>query len=1057
MSVDPIGSAAIALGTQVVKSACQLWLGDGAASDLSATAADLLAGRITDAIEHRRLSRMFEGFAVAVADKTRRTDDPRFRQLPDNEREAAILAVAETFARAEMDDQALFAANLDARYLEKHLRSHLGGRDRAWGLSDEGTAFYDLLLRESCAYLLEITTALPRFTARALTEILRRESAIERQVADLLERLPARISMSGDAGFETDYRRQVAKELDFMDLFGATVFEQNRGYQLSVAYISLAVVDARAAAARNASPTRERDPLMLPARTNGQAAMAGDPNALQGVAVETALIDSRRVFIRGEAGSGKTTLLQWLAVSTARRVFTGQQAEWNELVPFFIRLRRFAGSGSLPRPEQFLDNDVAVSLAAEMPPGWVHRLLEEGRAVVLVDGVDEVPKARRHDVQEWLRGLVAAFPKSRYVVTSRPAAAPSGWLDRQDFDAYVVQPMTLPDVRQFIAHWHDAVGRTLVDTAARQTLTGLSTALTEKILDRRHLRQLATSPLMCALLCALNRERHTQLPDNRIELFRISLEMFLDRRDIERGLPPGPAVLDYTDKQHLLQDLAYWMMTNALPEAERQRVLDRLDARLRTRRHRVSGTSGEVLEYLLERSGLIREPIVGRVDFVHRSFQEFLAAQAAVDADHIEALVERAPDDQWRQVVILAAGLATARQSEQLFAGLLHPPRRLRQPQTQMLLDLTALGCMETATDVDVAVTDEVRRRASELIPPRDMDRVIALGRAGEFAFELLAGAVIEDRNAAIYSTRLAANLAGSHGLQFIEKVARNHELLPASVLVSYWDEFDPAEYAERVLSGWDIKSVNIVDPQLIPGIVQLETIEALGCRCGPWCDFGFLGRMPALRYAGIFIDHNHGPLRVTLPPSAESLLISAASTWSRPTGAASSDSPVVWAIRRPRGQAKPTLRIESLDGGRVLDSLALVGEVERVVIGADQRLTDLTGLVLPEGVTALEIDSCRKLRSLDGAERFIGTRLNELHVLGLRSRLSGLEPLLRPDPSYGGRRLVDQLRMIRISYVDITEAEVGDPMADLAPYGFHFQVNTRITALIEITATKPE
>ena len=38
---------------------------------------------------------------------------------------------------------------------------------------------------------------------------------------------------------------RLALGLDYMDLFGANVFERARGYQLSVAYISLGVVDAR--------------------------------------------------------------------------------------------------------------------------------------------------------------------------------------------------------------------------------------------------------------------------------------------------------------------------------------------------------------------------------------------------------------------------------------------------------------------------------------------------------------------------------------------------------------------------------------------------------------------------------------------------------------------------------------------------------------------------------------------------------------------------------------------------------------------------------------------
>lgn len=1044
-SMDPISSAAVALGTQVVKSACRLWLGEGFAGDMAETVSDLLADRVTDAIEHRRITRMFEGFAMSVADKARHADDPRFRFLPENERKAAILAVAEVFQRSRLDDAALFAVDLNARRLERHLRSQFAPRADAWGLSEQGTAYFDFLLRESCSYLLEITKTLPRFSERALTELLQRASAMEQQITEVLERLPARVGMSGDAGFETDYRRQVAKELDFMDLFGATAFEQSRGYQLSVAYISLAVVDASSSTRWTPSaPRRERDPLMLPERNPDRGAVtAGDPALLQGVAVETVFAESGRIFIRGEAGSGKTTLLQWLAVSAARRTLPEQLADWNDLVPFFIRLRRFAGSRSLPRPEEFLAHGTAASLAGEMPEGWVRRILKAGRGVILVDGVDEVPKHQRTEIQDWLRGLIASFPESRFIVTSRPAAAPATWLELQDFRACIIQPMTLPDIRRFIAHWHEAVAQTLVDATARQELANLSAVLTEKVFAKRHLRQLATSPLLCALLCALNRERHTQLPDNRIELFRISLEMFLERRDIERDMTPTPVRMTYTDKRHLLQDLAYWMMSNSMADAERERVLGQLDLRLRTRRHRIVGDPPGVLEYLLERSGLIREPVVGRIDFIHRSFQEFLAAQAAVDKDDIEVLVSKAPDDQWRQVVILAAGLATQKQSAALFSGLLAPPRRLRQHQ--MLLDLTALGCMETATDVEAAVAAEIRRRVSPLIPPRTMEQVLALGRAGEFTFELLADVEVTDRTAAIYSTRLAANLGGPVGLQFIERLAHAEELVPSHVLVSYWDEFEPVEYANRVLADRNIRSANIVDPELIQGVLRLPSIEALGCRCGrSHTDFSFLAQMPNLRHIGIFVELDHGPLRVILPPTARTLLLSTSSQWNRSTSAASSDSPSAWATGRPDdGDESLSLLIVNLHSARMLANLYLTGPVPRLAIRNDPELADLADLRLPAELESLELSACPELATLEGIESHALPRLRELSLVRLLHRLPNLDPLLRPAPGLGGGRLIDQLHTLRLSYADASAAEVGNPLVDLNPLGFHFLVNS--------------
>lgn len=599
-----LGTALLALGTQVVKSACRIWLGDGVAGDMSDTVADLLKDSVPDAIQRHRLRGMFEGFAGTVAEKARHTDGTRFR-LPENEREAAILAAAETFQQAELRDETLFAVNLDARTLENLLRPYVRARSSAWGLSGPATDYFNFLLRECCSYLLEIKKTLPPFSAQALTELLQRTSVIEQQLAEVLDRLPARTSMSGDEGFETDYRRQVVSELDYMDLFGASAFERNRGYPLSVAYISLLVLDAH-----------------VPHAPDAQAL------DVQGIPVETALAASRRVFIRGDAGSGKTTLLQWIAVSAARREFPPELAAWNDLVPFFIRLRQFTDVQPLPRPQEFIARGAASMLAAEAPPQWINKVLHEGRGIVLIDGVDEVDQDRRVQIAKWLREMIAAFPESRFVITSRPAAVDEDWLQREKFRACSVQPMTVTDIRKFITHWHAAIASTVIENSAKRELDRLAESLSDQVLARRHLRQLATNPLLCALLCALNRDRRAELPKNRIELYRISMEMFLLRRDAERQLTSRETGMEYDDKLQLLQDLAYWMMTNGLAIAELNRVSELISSRLATRRHHIVGTTHEVVTYLLERSGLLREPVAGWIDFIHRTFQEYLAARS---------------------------------------------------------------------------------------------------------------------------------------------------------------------------------------------------------------------------------------------------------------------------------------------------------------------------------------------------------------------------------------------------------------------------------------------
>ena len=113
-------------------------------------------------------------------------------------------------------------------------------------------------------------------------------------------------------------------------------------------------------------------------------------------------------------------MLSWLAVTAARRGFTGELTNWNDLVPFLIKLRRHAGR-DLPKLEAFLDG-TAGPLTGHMPLAWVDRQFTADRGLLMVDGVDELAASDRGKVRDWLRLLLHAYPATHVVITSRPTA-----------------------------------------------------------------------------------------------------------------------------------------------------------------------------------------------------------------------------------------------------------------------------------------------------------------------------------------------------------------------------------------------------------------------------------------------------------------------------------------------------------------------------------------------------------------------------------------------------------------------------------------------------------
>src|SRR5437588_6306482 len=290
------------------------------------------------------------------------------------------------------------------------------------------------------------------------------------------------------------------------------------------------------------------------------------------VSVETVLRHSHRLLIRGMAGSGKTTLLRWIAVNSAAQSFKEPLTNWNKVLPFYVSLRYCVDSG-LPGPEDF-PKLITPAIADTMPKRWVHIALELGHAIILVDGLDEVPALQRTDVHMWLRDLIGAYPKAYFIITTRPSAVEEGWMDREGFTDTELLPMELPDIRAFIDHWHMAVAEQLQDEEEKVELSSFAQHLKEEVESSRAIRNLATNPLLCAMLCALNRERREQLPSDRIKLYEACCEMLIERRDKERriSLEDYPAkALAYREKLVFLEDLAFWLIINGWSQVELQR------------------------------------------------------------------------------------------------------------------------------------------------------------------------------------------------------------------------------------------------------------------------------------------------------------------------------------------------------------------------------------------------------------------------------------------------------------------------------------------------------
>ncbi|MFC3896932.1 NACHT domain-containing protein [Lentzea rhizosphaerae] len=740
------------LGQSVAMRAATEWLARHAEQDartLSLT--DLAAAELDRPTQRAKLDTLVQHIGHQVTEQL----EPVLERFAADDVTASVAAVEAALSSVDLSDEALLADDTDPEVLAQRIRRSVPRQDLG--------RCYEIALDQSCRYLVQIIRHLPSFQPRALAEVLSRATAQAALLEDVLARLP-RTSLYAPAGtdnddeFRDEYLRYIAANLDRLELLGLSMKDKPR-LALSVAYLSLTV---------SGQQRQQRE-------------WFGETDqARSGVRVESAL--SARTFVRGEAGSGKTTLLDWLAVTAARGGFVDDLCRWNGLVPFPIRLRSYADS-PLPQPEEFLTGP----LAGLMPLGWAHRVLREGRGLVLVDGVDEVPPQKRRNVREWLRELVNAFPDSQFVVTARPAAADEKWLDEQAFSSVLLEQMSSADVKAFVQRWHEAAKAP--DEAQRRLVSQLD--------SREHLRALASSPLLCAMLCALNLERVSELPHNRMELYAAALTMLLDLRDAERGIA---RILTTSDKTVLLRDLAWRLTLGGRSQLSTDKVRDHVARKVRAMPN-VDEQPDVIVTHLLERSGVIREPVMGRVDFVHRTFQEYLAGEEAMEDDQIDTLVSHAHLDSWAETIVLACGHGRRADVSDLLTKVLD--RADREPRRRRRLRLLAAACLETVKDVDPEVHDRVDSMIRDtLVPPRSIKETLSLATIGHRVLRYLPTDLNELSEAAATATVRSAAMVGSpEAMARLAGYAHDGRAGVQEELLEAWQHFDPRRYAEEVLA----------------------------------------------------------------------------------------------------------------------------------------------------------------------------------------------------------------------------------------------------------------
>lgn len=574
--------------------------------------------------------------------------------------------------------------------------------------SDREKGIYNNCLRYAVDAVVKFIQLLPMYTPEAIQVLYQKGCEafddIEEQLDTIIKILKSQHGTLDEyKEFETDYLRWVENTYKKVELFGAGLLRRSaKRYNISTSYIELSCAED------------------------------GSEELLDN-SIQTSHIFDRNnvVWLSGEAGGGKTTFVQWLAINAA----TNSMDNLEGLIPIVIKLR---GIATFPFSIQ---GEIERLTDLKCPDGWIDYLVKSDKMLLLLDGLDEVADYDRSSIYDFVEDTVEKWDaekckKSKMVITSRPYV--QDILDVKHVN-YRVLRMNSRNIEKFVRYWHSTV---LTELEGSETeIETRSNRLVENITNVPSIKSIAGTPLLCAMICALNYINNETIPSNRNELYEKCCEMMIDGRDKERHIASAEIEdlnrLDYTRKSIILEKIALKMLAEERVEMEKRHVIACVETVLKEstllESFSIKQNPGILVDFLVQRTGILREPSIGKMDFVHKTFLEYLGAKALNMMKDDDLILKNAINPFWKETIIMSFNQMEQRQSADILMSLLE---RYYCSENMEYIFMAAL-CTQNASDTKICVRDRINDEIQKLIPPKQ-EYIEKLSEAGEYILPFL-------------------------------------------------------------------------------------------------------------------------------------------------------------------------------------------------------------------------------------------------------------------------------------------------------------------------------
>jgi len=429
------------------------------------------------------------------------------------------------------------------------------------------------------------------------------------------------------------------------------------------------------------------------------------------------------LMVLGSPGIGKSTYLRKVGLEALkyRKSLVGRptSAYQHDCVPVLLELQRF----------QSTDRTILQRIAQELETcefpkaqAFTEFMLNKGKMLVLLDGLDEVPKNQENAVIIQIRDFVDRYSDNRFIASCRIAAYKGGF---QRFKDVVMAEFEDEQIQKFIRNWF----RKPKDIE-KQTAEKCWKLLQDSGYNAT--KELAKTPLLLTLLCAVY-DKYQHFPKNRASLYYEALEVVLREWAAEKRIHDEPIYqeLPIELEREFLAELAFDFFKADRLFFEKQTITQRIKSflvnNLNAPKHLDSET---VIKEIEIQQGILVERASETYSFSHLTFQEYLTAKHILDTQQVEWLVDNhLADQQWGEVFLLVAGLMQAgKGADPLLMAM--EQRTQGYLTTPVLRELVQWANIATQNSQNPA--KPVAKRACAILLARSLARILDLARTRE-------------------------------------------------------------------------------------------------------------------------------------------------------------------------------------------------------------------------------------------------------------------------------------------------------------------------------------